>query len=79
MGNEIYVCVSVTEDVTTGSYWARMSTRLPGGELEIVPLPRARAKKLLWELKLAGGEKRQNIIQYNRNLVDTSTFIFIPV
>lgn len=77
MGNEIYMNVSIT-DYGNGDIICKFSESINDEELRTKDITLDKARRLMWELKLAGGRKEVVINRYDRDIVTRSAYIFLP-
>ena len=77
MKKEIYMHVTITE-YGTGRIDCRFTQSIDGSPLEINEIPLEKARKLMWELVLAGGKREININRYDRDIVTRCAYIFLP-
>ena len=77
MVKEIYMHVTITE-YGTGRISCRFTQSIDDGPLEITEITLDKARKLMWELVLAGGKREININRYDRDIVTRSAYIFLP-
>ena len=55
-----------------------LTQQVDDGELEMTKLDLDHARKLMWELVLAGGRKQVRINTLNRDIVSREVYIFLP-
>ena len=72
---EVYINVTINYCGTYKS--ARLVQSIDDGPLYIKQIPLEKAKKLIWELKLAGGEREVYVSPKNRNTCIVSGYIFL--
>lgn len=77
MTKEIYISVSITE-YGDGNMNCCLAQQVDDDELEITKLELDNARKLMWELKLAGGCKTVRVNTLDRNIVSREVYIFLP-
>lgn len=77
MAKEIYIAVDITE-YGNGSMNCYLTQQVDDGELEMTKLELDHARKLMWELVLAGGKKQVRINTLNRDIVSREVYIFLP-
>ena len=76
MAKEIYISVDITEyNFGTDCF---LTQQVDDGELEMTRVDLDRARKLMWELKLAGGTKQVRINAFDRHIVTREVYIFLP-
>ena len=76
MGNEIYMNVSITE-YGNGHIDCKFSESINDEELRTKDITLDKARRLMWELKLAGGRKEVVINRYDRDIVTRNVYIFL--
>lgn len=77
MTKEIYINVSIL-DYGNGIVDCHMAQQVDDGELEITKLDLNHARKLMWEVVLAGGRRDVRINSLDRNIVCRDAYIFLP-
>lgn len=76
MGNEIYMNVSIAE-YGNGHIDCKFSESINDEELRTKDITLDKARRLMWELVLAGGRKELVINRYDRNIVTRNVYIFL--
>lgn len=74
---EIYINIRITE-YGNGDMTCVMNQSIDGGPIEITKISLDKARKLMWELVLAGGTREININRYDRDIVTRNAYIFLP-
>ena len=77
MNKEIYICVTIT-DYSSGNTECFLNQSINDGPLEMQRISLDKARKLMWELKLAGGTKHMSVNRYNPRITTRDTYIFLP-
>lgn len=77
MAKEIYISVDITE-YGNGNMNCYLTQQVDDGELEMTKLELDHARKLMWELKLAGGHKTVRVNTLDRDIVSREVYIFLP-
>lgn len=76
--HEIYMNVSLT--FYDGKiYRCTFDQSIDDAELEITPINYDKARKLMWEMVLAGGIRRVHVNWFDHNIVTVDTYIFLPM
>ena len=75
--NEIYINVRITE-YGNGHVTCVLSQSVNDEPLETQYMSLDKARKLIWELVLAGGEREVHINRRDRDIVTRSAYIFLP-
>lgn len=75
--NEIYINIRITE-YGNGKINCFLSQSVNDEPLDIQEVSLNKARKLMWELVLAGGEREVNINPHDRDIVTRSAYIFLP-
>ena len=76
MGNEIYMNIRITE-YGNGRIDCKFSESINDEELRTKDITLDKARRLMWELKLAGGRKEVIVNRYDRDIVTRSVYIFL--
>ena len=76
MDKEIYINVSITE-YGNGEIACFLTQQVDDGELEMTKLDLNRARKLMWELVLAGGRRLVRTNTLDRDIVRRDAYIFL--
>ena len=77
MAKEIYINVSITE-FGSGNIDCFLTQQVDDEEMEMERIDLDRARKLMWELKLAGGTKTVHVNSLDRHIVSRDVYIFLP-
>lgn len=77
MDNEIYMNVSIT-DFGNGKVRCIFSESINDEPIKLSYIDINKARKLMWELVLAGGKRSVNINALDRNIVTSGAYIFLP-
>ena len=77
MTKEIYISVDITE-YGNGNIDCFLNQQVDDGELEMTRIDINRARKLMWELVLAGGRKSVRVNSLDRDIVCREAYIFLP-
>ena len=77
MEKEIYISVRIT-DFGNGSQTCALAQSVDDGPLESEYISLDKARKLMWELVLAGGKREVSISRLDRDIVTRSAYIFLP-
>ena len=75
--NEIYINIRITE-YGNGNASCFLVQSVDDGPLEITPITIDKARKLMWELVLAGGKREVSINRLDRDIVTRTAYIFLP-
>ena len=62
-----------------GTVEGRYYESIGDNEIESKEIPLDTAKRLIWELVLAGGVRSVNINRFDRNIVTSQAYIFLPL
>lgn len=74
---EIYISVRITE-YGTGDMTCTLTQQVNDEPLESQCISLDKARKLMWELVLAGGQREVYINRLDRDIVTRSAYIFLP-
>ena len=74
--NEIYMNVSITE-YDNKCIDCKFSESINDEPLKITDITLDKARRLMWELVLAGGKRDVSVNRYNRDIVTRSAYIFM--
>ena len=74
---EIYISIRITE-YGNGTMTCVMNQSIDDGPIEITEISLEKARKLMWELVLAGGTREVSVNRYDRDIVTRSAYIFLP-
>lgn len=66
-------------DFGNGKIEGRYYESIGDNEIETKELPLDKAKRLMWELVLAGGVRSVRVSRYDRNMVTSEAYIFLPI
>lgn len=77
MGNEIYMSVSIT-DFGNGKVRCIFSESINDEPIKLSYIDINKARKLMWELVLAGGKRSVSINSLDRDIVTSNAYIFLP-
>lgn len=77
MDNEIYMNVSIT-DFGNGNVKCIFSESINDAPIKLRYIDINKARKLMWELVLAGGKRSVRINSLDRDIVTSSAYIFLP-
>lgn len=75
--NEIYISIRITE-YGNGHVNCYMTQSVNDEPLETTQISLDKARKLMWELVLAGGTREVHINRLDRDIVTRSAYIFLP-
>ena len=75
--NEIYINVMIN-DFGNGRVRCAMTQQVNDGKLDVQHIDKAKAQRLMWELVLAGGKREVYVNQFDRNIVTSQAWIFLP-
>jgi len=75
--NEIYINISIIE-YNNGKIDCMYTEQVNDEPMTIKPIDLDRARRLMWELVLAGGKKTVEINRYDRNIVRRDAYIILP-
>lgn len=75
--NEIYISVRITE-YGNGHVTCTLTQSVNDEPLETQYISLDKARKLIWELVLAGGEREVHINRLDRDIVTRTAYIFLP-
>ena len=77
MANDIYISVTIL-DFGNGDYHATLNQAIGDNPVEVTKLDINHAKRLMWELVLAGGKREYKSNMYDHSLTNTHTYLFLP-
>ena len=77
MDKEIYISVRITE-YGNGKMTCILSQSVDDNPLECTPIDLDKARKLMWELVLAGGKREVSINRLDRDIITRGAYIFLP-
>lgn len=77
MGNEIYMNVSIT-DFGNGEVSCVFSESINDEPIKLNHIDINKARRLMWELVLAGGKRSVSVNSLDRDIVTSSAYIFLP-
>ena len=77
MTKEIYISIRITE-YGNGHVTCTLTQSADGEPLETQNISLNKARKLIWELVLAGGKHEVSINRLDRDIVTRSAYIFLP-
>ena len=77
MNNEIYISLRITE-YGNGKMTCILSQSVGDEPLECTPISLDKARKLMWELVLAGGKREVTINRLDQHIVTRGAYIFLP-
>ena len=77
MGNEIYMNVSIT-DFGNGEIRCLFTESINDEPIKLTHIDINKARKLMWELVLAGGKRSVSVNSLNRDIITSSAYIFLP-
>ena len=77
MEKEIYISIRITE-YGNGNSTCTITQSVDDGPLEMQYISMEKARKLMWELVLAGGTRDVSINRLDRDIVTRSAYIFLP-
>lgn len=66
-------------DFGNGTVEGRYYECVGDNEIETKELPLDKAKRLMWELVLAGGVRSVRVSRYDRHMVTSEAYIFLPI
>lgn len=75
--NEIYISVRITE-YGNGNTTCTLTQSVDNEPLESQYISLDKARKLIWELVLAGGKREVSINRLDRDIVTRTAYIFLP-
>lgn len=75
--NKIYINISITE-YSNGKMDCLYTEQVNDESMTIKPIDLDKARRLMWELVLAGGKRAVEINCYDRNIVRRDAYIFLP-
>lgn len=75
--NEIYINVQIV-DYGNGNIRCTLSQAVDDEPLDTKIISLDKARKLMWELVLAGGVREVNINRFDRDIVTRGAYIFLP-
>lgn len=78
MKKELWMNVSIV-DFGNGKIEGRYYESVGDNEIETKELPLDKAKRLMWELVLAGGVRSVHVSRYDRRMVTSEAYIFLPI
>ena len=78
MKKELWIDISIT-DFGNGTIEGCYCECIGDGEIEMKTIPLDKAKRLIWELVLAGGVRHVRINQFDRHIVTAEAYIFLPI
>lgn len=77
MENTIYINIAI-RDLGNGTVMADMAQSVNDEPLTITQLDLNHARKLMWELVLAGGVREYHNNMFDRSIISVNTYIFLP-
>ena len=77
MNKEIYISVSIT-DFGNGRTECFLNQSVNDEPLDMQPISLDKARKLMWELVLAGGKKSMKVNRFNHHITMKDAYIFLP-
>lgn len=77
MAKEIYISIAITE-YGNGNIDCIMAQQVNDEEMTLEWLDLDHARKLMWELQLAGGKRNVRINCLDRHIVCREVYIFLP-
>ena len=77
MGNEIYMKVTIT-DFGNGNIRCVFSESINDEPIKLNYIDINKARKLMWELVLAGGKRSVSVNAFDRDIVTSGAYIFLP-
>lgn len=77
MDNEIYMNVSIT-DFGNGNVRCVFSESINDEPIKLSYIDINKARKLMWELVLAGGRRSVDVNMYDRHITTSGAYIFLP-
>lgn len=77
MDNEIYMSVSIT-DFGNGRVKCIFSESINDEPIRMRYIDFNKARKLMWELVLAGGKRSVRVNPLDRDIVTSNAYIFLP-
>lgn len=78
MKKELWMNVSIV-DFGNGKIEGRYYESVSDNEIATKELPLNKAKRLMWELVLAGGVRSVRVSRYDRHMVTSEAYIFLPI
>lgn len=78
MKKELWMNVSIV-DFGNGNIEGRYYECVGDNEIETKELPLDKAKRLMWELVLAGGVRSVRVSRYDRHMITSEAYIFLPI
>ena len=75
--NGIYISARITE-YGNGDVTCTLTQSVDDGPLETQYISLDKARKLIWELVLAGGKREISINRLDRDIVTRTAYIFLP-
>lgn len=77
MEREIWICIEIDYN-KDGVYNCSLAQQVGDEEMTIDKLDLLKAKKMMWELVLAGGTHEVRVNRFDRHLIHTQAYIFMP-
>ena len=78
MKNEIWVNVSIT-DYGNGTIDCRYCERIGDAPIESKGININDARRMMWELVLAGGQRNYRTNLFDRSIIYSEAYIFLPM
>lgn len=75
--NEIYINISIIE-YGNGRMDCLYTEQVNDEPMTIKPIDLDRARRLMWELVLAGGKRTVRVNRLDRSIVSRDAYIFLP-